>query len=219
VILPSRILSVLQLPADKYANTAGIALNVTGLDEVSAGLTCRVQPPNKSLEPWFLPAIATNSTYAECLDGAGVLQAAEAREATVELDDPLLGLTSSPVAAMPASTVTSVALPATQVNFTGLLNQNVSVATDSEASVQSEGASVSNDNFGTAIVKEPSGLLVLIASMPSLSFTPFQLSLNGWGFGSGRHHNLELTSDDRNFTLEAQVTSSSDQLLVLDLAS
>ena len=73
VILPSRILSVLQLPVDKYANTAGIALNVSGLVEVSPAVTCRVQSTDKSLKPWFLPAIATNSTYAECLDGAGVL--------------------------------------------------------------------------------------------------------------------------------------------------
>jgi len=120
---------------------------------------------------------------------------------------------------MPASAVTSIAVPAAQVNFTGLLNQNISVATGSGAVLQPEEESVNNDNSASVIVKEPSGLLVLIASMPGLSFTPSQLSLYGWGFGSGRHHNLELASDDRNFTLKAQVTSSSDQLLVLDLAS
>jgi len=73
VTLPSRILSVLQLSPDKYANTAGIALNVSGLGEVSRAVTCRVQSTDKSLEPWFLPAVTTNSTHAECLDGTGVL--------------------------------------------------------------------------------------------------------------------------------------------------
>lgn len=127
-----------------------------------------------------------------------------------------------PAAAIPANVVdqpaASTAVSAIPVNFTGLLNQNSSVAIEQGTAQQSHGESTSSENTTPVIVKEPAGLLVFVASMSGLSFTPSQLSVSGWGFGIGRQHSLELSSDDRNFTLHAQVTSSSDQMLVLNLA-
>lgn len=109
--------------------------------------------------------------------------------------------------------------PAAPIEFTTLLNQNISAAAGEKMTPAVETDSIPDAQAIVVVASSVPILSVLVVETSLTSpITKPQVTIAGWGFVQGSQYSLLLSSNDRNVTFTAEVTATSDLSLFLDLA-